>query len=529
MNSYFQLINGQKGSGVRFFPATDGGEKLGASEVAEYLQRRGFSYDLAALNKVLVSMEEEPVLYPLPGVKQSKERECVSLFLSPDKMVVEGRFYAPSNDGEEMGRQEILDDLKYQGINYGIDEAAIDAFVKNRNYCENIVLAKGLAPVEGEHARIEYFFNTDTRVRPTLLEDGSVDFFHLNTINHCQKGEMLAKLHKEKRGTPGYNVVGETIPAKDVKTARLSFGKNMELSEDGTELTSTVNGHVSLVEGRVFVSDVFVVENVDTATGNIEYEGSVQVNGNVCSNYAVKAGGNVEIRGVVEGAKVEAGGNIIIARGVNGMGKGDLKAGGNIVAKFIENATVAAGGYVESGSIMHSRVSAKTEINVGGKRGFITGGEVSATLSVNVKTLGSTMGADTIVNVGVDPQLKAEYQQLQKQIAEIVKLQKNIQPVIQATTLKLKQGVKLSPDQIGYVKSLLATDQQKQAELAQATARMEEIENTLGEAKDAHISVTDTVYPGTTLMISDASMVVQKEYKYCRFIKKDGDVKMAAL
>ena len=75
------------------------------------------------------------------------------------------------------------------------------------------------------------------------------------------------------------------------------------------------------MEDSVFVSDVLIVENVDNSTGNIEYEGNVQVNGNVCTNFRVKAQGNVEVNGVVEGAYIEAGENIIIARGMNGMGK----------------------------------------------------------------------------------------------------------------------------------------------------------------------------------------------------------------
>ena len=131
--------------------------------------------------------------------------------------------------------------------------------------------------------------------------------------------------------------------------------------------------------------------------------------GNVSSNFEIRAGGNVIISGVVEGACIEAGGNIIIARGMNGMAKGILKAGGNIVAKFLENATVSAGGYVNTESILHSNVTASTEIQVTGKRGFITGGHVRAGQRIEVKTLGATLGAPTVVEVGVDPEKKAEY------------------------------------------------------------------------------------------------------------------------
>jgi len=529
VNGYFQIINGEHGTGIKFFPPTDGGEGLKVNEIAEYLQSKNISFDLATMNRALQTMQDKPVVFPLQSESGMPERECVHLYLSADKMTAEGRFYAPSNDGGKMDKQEILDDLKYQGIVFGVDEAAIDAFLKNRNYCENIVLARGKDPVQGQDGQVEYFFNTNLRARPTLLEDGSVDFFHLNTINHCKKGDILARLHKEIRGEAGSNVQGEIIPPRDVKPARMAYGKNIDISEDGLVLTSQVNGHVSLVEGRVFVSDVFEVENVDNSTGDIDYEGSVQINGNVCSNFSVKAKGNIEVKGVVEGAVLEAGGNITIARGVNGMGKGNLSAQGNVVAKFIENATVTAGGYVESGSILHSRVNAQTEINVSGKKGFITGGEVCATNCISVKTLGSMMGADTVVSVGVNPQLKVEFQQVQKQLAEAAKVLKTIQPVIQATTQKLKQGVKLPPDQATYIKSLVLLDQKKKKEMEEASMRLEELQEVLSEGEDARVVVNGTVYPGTRILISDASLVVQKEYTYCKFVKSEGDVKMTGI
>ena len=56
---------------------------------------------------------------------------------------------------------------------------------------------------------------------------------------------------------------GAKIRPRQVKKAHLEFGHNIEISEDRKKLTSLVDGHVSLVEGKVFVSDVYEVENVD--------------------------------------------------------------------------------------------------------------------------------------------------------------------------------------------------------------------------------------------------------------------------
>ena len=45
----------------------------------------------------------------------------------------------------------------------------------------------------------------------------------------------------------------------------------------------------------------------DLSTGNIEFEGSVQVRGNVSSNFEIRAGGNVIISGVVDLGGVDLG------------------------------------------------------------------------------------------------------------------------------------------------------------------------------------------------------------------------------
>ncbi len=528
-NGYFQLICKNGEVKLRLVPPTEGGGNIEISEVMGYLQQRSIPYDLSALNNTIQNLVE-PTVIKLSDGGGHLERECCKIEISEDKMTVTARFFAPAEGGELMTKEEFMSDLSMKKVVSGIDEAAIDVFFADRKYCTDIVVAKGKEPRHGTDARIEYFFNIDVKAKPTLKSDGSVDFFNLNTINHCNKDDMLARLIPEDKGEPGMDVFGEKIKPREVHRAFLKFGKNIRLGEDGLEIFSDVNGHVTLVDDKVFVADVFEVENVDNSTGNIEYEGSVQINGNVCENFSVKAKGNVEIRGVVEGAYVEAGGDIIIARGMNGMGKGTLKAGGNIVSKFLENVkSAAADGYISTESILHSTVMARTEITVDGRRGFITGGKVSAGNLIKVKTLGSSMGADTIVEVGSDPTIKVRYQDLQKSVAEINKVLRSIQPIIDAGNQKIAKGIRLEPDQLKYVLSLMKLRDSKNAQLQKETEEMNEIQVELGLMANGQVHVTGEVFPGTKIVIGDTSMVVKSSVQYCRFIKEDGDVKMTGM
>lgn len=528
-NGYFQLISKKDGSYLKLFPATEDGETININELSNYLMQKNIIYDLPALNKAICDLEEVTT-FKLSDTPANKERECCKVVISPDKMQAVARFFSPAEGGELMTKEEFLNDLTQMKIVEGIKEDTIDAFFKKRAYCTDVIVASGKEPRHGTDARIEYYFNVDPKVKPTVKEDGSVDFFHLNTINHCKQGDMLAKLIPEDVGEYGLNIMGEKIKPRDVKRAYLKFGKNISLGEDSLEIYSDVNGHVSLVEGKVFVSNVFEVENVDNNTGNVEYEGNVQINGNICENFSVKAKGDVEIRGVVEGAYVEAGGSIIIARGMNGMGKGTLRAGGNIVSKFLENVkSVVADGYVTTESILHSTVMARSEVTVSGKRGFITGGRVCAGNTITVKTLGSSMGADTIIEVGTDPSVKIRLQELQNSIAEINRILRSIQPVIDAGNQKIARGIKLEPEQLKYILSLMKLRDAKDEQLRAESKELVDLENELGLMAAGQVVVTGEVYPGTRINIGDASMVVKSAVKYCRYIKEAGDVKMVSI
>lgn len=524
-NGYFQLVNAPGGFGIHLIPPQDGGEEIRILELMNYLDTQCVEYNLQKIKEAVTTGKDTVVFL---GVKPCPAcAETYTLNIAEDAMSATVRFYPASETGRRLSFDELFRDLHFKNVKSGIQMQTLqDHFQTEGIYCTDLIAAKGREPRHGTDARIEYYFNTDINAKPAMNEDGSVDYFNLNVINHCKKGEVLARIIPEDPGDFGINVYGNRIKPRDVKKAVLKYGKNILLSDDRLSISSLVDGHVMLADSDVFVSDVYTVENVDTATGNIDFTGSVQVNGNVATNFVVRAGGDVVINGVVEGAHVEAGGNIIIARGMNGMSKGTLKAGGNIVAKFLENATAEAAGYVATESSLHSNIIAGTEVLVSGRRGFITGGHVQAADKIEAKTIGAVMGAATLVEVGVNPKLKERFVQLQKEIMDIVNAIKSAQPTVVNFTAKKSKGVKFTEDQIKYVKNVVAQLEANKRELESKNNEMLKLQQLFDPSKKAVVVVTGEVYPGTTITINDVSMTVQSSYKYCRFEKVSGDVKM---
>ncbi|WP_408070979.1 FapA family protein [Butyrivibrio sp. JL13D10] len=523
MNGYFQLITMPTATGIKIFPPTLEGESLNYDDVKEYLEERSISYRPAVLNEAVTEATGEIVV--LNDNSTFPERESYRLTISRDRMQASAFFYAPSEGAENMTPKEFLEDLAYRNITYGIDTEAISEFFKSREYCKEIVIARGTKTREGCNARIDYQFKADLHAKPAMHEDGSVDYFNLNIINHVKKGAELAILTPEDPGDPGQNIYGEILNPHPVKTLKIAAGKNTYLSADGLVLFSDADGHVTLKDGKVTVSNVIQFENIGVSTGNINYDGSVEVKGTVASGFSIKAGANIVVKGVVEGANLNAGNDIILERGINGMGKGEIKAGGNIVTKFIENAKATAKGSITSESILHSNVAAGTEITVSGKKGFIAGGRVTATDKIVAKDLGSDMGATTIIEVGADPNLKIRLRELQKAVGESTKKLENIKPTVESITKRLRSGKALSPELTRQAQQLITMNKVLSSQIEKNSKEMAELQQKLADSKDAYVVVEGTAYPGITIHIADQQMTLKTESTYCRFELRDGVVK----
>ena len=529
MNGYFQLVVVPNGTGVKVFAPTDGGRAITVTDIREYLDQRSISYDVVKLDEAIQKADGSAVLFN--GQKIMPERESYRLDISYDEMTATAFFYPPSDGekGELMTADELKKDLVYQKITYGVQDANIEAFFKNRQYCTDIVLAQGKPVREGKDAHIEYLFKTDMHAKPQMKEDGTVDFFSLDLISHCKEGDELAKLTPEDPGEDGWNIYNKPVLPQKVQALKLKGNKNCIISEDGLTLSAGVNGHVSLYNNEVSVSNVYTVQGVDASTGNIDYDGSVVVNGDVESGFSVKSNGDVEVKGSVGGASIRAKGNVVLVRGMNGGTSGEIVAGGNVVTKFLEGATVKAGGSVSAESIMRSTVQAGTEVYVDGKRGFIAGGQVSAKERVVAKTLGSEMGAATLIEVGADPTLKESVKKMQAQIADAEKKKEAIQGPLSNLLRILKSGAQLKPEQLKYLQQLNMQNKIFDSTIEKNTAAVEAAKEQMKSAKRGEVIVNETAYPGTTIAISDLSREVKTAVKFSRFVIDEGEIRITAV
>lgn len=528
INAYFQIGSRENGTYLVLYPQ-NGGLPLSFEMVDYYLTKHRIGYEKKEVSDALMRLtEKKEILLTKEKVPPMEESSVVEI--STDRLSVSITLFMPSEGGGLMSREEIIGDLVHAGVKYGLDNERLDRLCNNREYCTKIEIGHATMPVEGKSAEIKYYFNTDLTLKPRMLEDGSVDFHTLDTICPVHAGDLIAELFPAVQGRPGIDVCGKPIKPMKVNNMILRHANRIHISEDGLKMYSDVSGHVSLVDDKVFVSDTYEVPaDVDSSTGDVICEGNVEVKGNVRTGFRVEAKGDVVVNGVVEGAEIIAGGQIILMRGIQGMSRGRLIANGNIISKFIESAEVVSkAGYVQSEAIMHSQVSAKTDVIVGGKKGFITGGNTRCGQTIDAKTVGSNMGTNTILEVGVDPTIAEEFHRLEKRIPE---LQNEKVSAIQTLTLvakKLKNGEQLPLEKMLQAKQAKKRLEEIDGEVSQIESRMDELSEDMEMKSNGSIRVSQTAYAGCKITISGAVYYVKSDLSHARFIKERGDVRIDA-
>jgi len=92
-----------------------------------------------------------------------------------------------------------------------------------------------------------------------------------------------------KDGVDGVNVFGKTIDFKKGRNVDFNNGKNTYISQGGLQLKANTDGCVEISNGKVYVNDVYVVNDVDNETGNIDFVGDVVINGDVKAGFSVKS------------------------------------------------------------------------------------------------------------------------------------------------------------------------------------------------------------------------------------------------
>jgi len=314
------------------------------------------------------------------------------------------------------------------------------------------------------------------------------------------------------------------------KPAVLPRGKNVAVSEDGKSLYATSEGEVEFLDqSKVSVyTNHEIPADVDNSTGNVSFVGSIIIKGNVLSGFSVEAGGNVEVYGAVEGATIIAGGNIILRRGMQGMGKGKLIAGGDIVARYIEYCNIEAKNNIQSEAVMHSNVKCGNKLELTGRKGLLVGGTCKVGKIIVAKVIGSHMATVTDLEVGSDPTVRERYKKAKE---DVVSMESDIKKADQAIVIlrKLESMGSLSPDKLEILTKSVRTKIYLSSNLEEAKKEIAILDEKLQQEGNGKIRALNFIYPGVKVSIGTCVMYVKEPLQYCTLYREGADIRVGSI
>lgn len=527
-DGFYQIAYENDGVFLSVYPPVGSGRRVDLQTVLDRLARkkiRNFNRDIVQL--VVTKADKTPVKIAGPQ-EEVRVDVTANVTTSPDKMRAYISFNPPEN-GRMMTLEEVLDQLGKSGVIYGINRTNLETIVKYPVYNEMICVAEGTPAANGQNGKVEFHFDIKRESKPTILEDGRVDFRELNLIQSAEQGQVLCSLTPPVRGTAGKTVCGIDIPALDGKPGVLPKGRNVSATGDGQALIANISGQINYIDGKVNIFSTYEVPaDVDNSTGNINFIGNVIVRGNVLSGFVVEAGGTVEVVGVAEGAIIKAGGDIILRRGMQGMGKGVLVSGGDIIARYIENCNVEARNDIKAEAIMHSYIKCGNKLELSGKKGLLVGGNCKVGKEITAKVIGSHLGTVTDIEVGVDPTIRERYKAVKD---ELIKSETDLKKAEQAITIlkKLEMAGALTPEKQEMLAKSVRTRVYLTNHFSELKEEMVALESKLQQDAYGKIRCYGFIYPGTKVAIGSCMMYVKENLQYCSLYRDGADIRVGGI
>lgn len=443
------------------------------------------------------------------------KREDAEITLTVDEDWMVARLtVVPARGGKPVTMALINEQLRERQISHGILHAEIDAIIAGER-CENRIIAQGQFAQEGVATRFESLLEQKQQALSHIDEMAVVKFNDLSHLLLVEPGDQLMRRHPAVQGTNGINIRGEVAmsPAlPDLPFATEYPGAKVS-DNDVNLLIATLAGQPTLCGHGVKVNPVVELDNVNLKSGNIEFDGTLHVEGDVIAGMRIKVTGDVIIRGTLEAAEIIAGGNVSVDHGI--VGHADTRHGthglppdtarvrcqGSVQAMFVECAHIEAGDsiFIER-SARQCELTALNNIVVGkpgSKQSQIVGGVTQARHLIQALSIGASSGTKTHLRIGHDPYaddevevkeryLKAKHQELE-QVRKLLAF--------------FKQNPKKGEG--GVLQKVDTTRAQLIGEIGRGMLELEALREKVALDQDARIEVGNTVYFGTEVKMDN--------------------------
>ncbi len=418
--------------------------------------------------------------------------------------------------------------LARRQIKFGFQLENIKRLIKERNPNLKLPVAKGKSPFPGRESRWEFVVNFKKNYPPPIDENKPLSLREDGLVGFVREGDVIARYQPGEPSRPGTDVFGKPIPVKPFTPKKVKVGPNIQFDATVRGAKAGCDGFVRVKEdGTIYLEPVVLLEQADPRVGELTTPQTVVVLQDVRFGARIISEKDVWVQGVVEDAYVKAGGNIVVLGGVMGSGKGKLIAGNNIYiySGRYQKLYAEKDIYFEE-ELVGCEVSSRRKII--SHFGRMVGGKAVATRRIYIKSVGSSEGIQTILEVGVDETLDQRIQKaneiLNGYLDKVVTIKQEIYDLV------LKQlDAGLTPDEEKHLKLLQHQNEIIPGKLEQIRSEIARLDEEKKELVKADVVIPGDLYDGVWISVREEQYEVKKNMRLRRFYNVGGKIRMEVL
>lgn len=429
----------------------------------------------------------------------------------------------PTGTGKGVTVEGIEAALKASNVVFGLREDVIKMIADDRKYSQKLCVAVAQLPIDGVSGSITYKYDKKVEAAPTENERGFVDYKDLGLIRVVRTGDVIADITLPTEGEPGVDVRGGKIAQYPGKKAQFTLGPNTKITEDEQHVVAAADGRL-IFKNNAFTVETTVIINgdVDASVGNISFIGDVIIKGNVCEGFKVSSNTNITVSGEVNGATLEAGGNITIKQGCVFA---KITCHGNVSALFCERSSINCDGNISAQNYVICNIYCAGELTIKASNGSLIGGKYTILNSLEASNIGSKTYTPTDITLGDNAILADEKTQLEMKIAAAQKKIEDLTMIVNFLNEKKKELRKLPDDKEEMLATAVRQRVLLNVEIKTNQKRIDEINVYLSTKQQLWVRCKGYIYPGTRITINDNVFKADTEYAHSMVsIGADGEI-----
>ena len=363
---------------------------------------------------------------------------------------------------------------------------------------------KVLWSVDAEHAR----------------ENAQGSYYDRSVFIMVKAGQVLGRIEAPTTGHDGVDVTGGTLAARAGKPVELKLDESI-LRDPSGQMIAQVDGALVRQGVRATIRKVLEVRDyVDFSTGNIDFPGDVKIGRGIRDLFVVKAGGCVEVGGLIESATIECGGDLISRAGIAGRGRGQLKVGGNLSARYLDNIQGEVRGdlicdreAINSNLVVHGAVKSPG--------GMILGGRLTIVGPAQLAVVGSAAGVATELILGSVPGLEPLAVDLEALVQELTARRDQLQKEQKLMLLSSRLTAQDRERQTEIMFELQILNQR----LAKGQPALEGLMQRINQNRTVDLSVGRCLHNGAVVTVGKISYRINGDLPGpVRILREKGDV-----